>query len=408
MHVYEQGRGNEIVVVGDIHEGINFGYRIDLESGLSERAIDIHRNFARAAKYAIEARAALFVIAGDLFDRTHISPAFRELVRRDVVEPLSADNIKIWIIAGNHDQPRSDKRGTSIEDFRGYPHVKIFRKPSVETVEVEGRKVGFIILPYMHPEQIAELVRKKTGAEISQEQMFNAGQELLRHWMKKKAQELNLSEYKILLGHYYIEGAKLRETSSPEVLPGEFSLRREMIPGSLDLAVFGHVHLHQSLGRQGSTEIVYTGAIERIDWGERGDEKGFIAIDAITKKWEFKSLPAREMLKIEVEVKPEEDPTQAILKAIPEVKDKLVRLEVLLSEGQRQKVLDYKIEEKLLGAFHHELKYAEQSAAKIGFAEFTLNPYDLLSKFILTNYSEHPRREALLTEGMKVLGEVLK
>ncbi len=398
----------EIVVVGDVHEGLIFGYRIDLESGLSERALDIHSNFARAAQYAIESKAALFVVAGDLFDRTHISPAFRELVRRDVVEPLGLNNIKIWILAGNHDQPRSDKRGTSIDDFRGYPHVNIFRKPAVETFEVKGRKTGFIILPYLHPEQIAGLVREKTGAEVSQEQMFNLGQKLLMEWMKKKAAELKNADFKILLGHYYIEGARLRETTSPEVLPGEFSLRREMIPDNLDLAVFGHIHLHQTLGRQGSTELVYTGAIERIDWGERGDNKGFVAIDASNGKWEFKPLPAREMLKIEVEVKPGEEPTQAILKSIPDVKDKLVRLEIRISEGQRQKVLDHKVEEKLQEAFHHELKYSESSTAKVGFAEFTLNPYDLFSRFIQANYSDHPRKEALLKEGEKVLREVLK
>ncbi|MEM2933779.1 MAG: metallophosphoesterase [Halobacteria archaeon] len=398
----------KIVIAGDIHEGINFGYRIDPESGLSERALDIHRNFARAAEYAIEANAALFIIAGDLFDRTHISPAFRELVRRDVIEPLGRNNIKIWILAGNHDQPRNDKRGTSIEDFRGYPHVKIFRRPSIEIAEIDSTRTGFIILPYMHPEQIAELVREKTTLEISQEQLISAGQELLKEWLRKKAQELNSYEHKIMLAHYYIEGAKLRETAYPEVLPGEFSLRRDMIPSNLDLAVFGHVHLHQSMGRQGSTEIIYTGAVERIDWGERGDKKGFIAIDTSTWKWEFKSLPAREMLKIEVEVKPGEDPTQVILNAIPEVKDKLVRLEVLLSEGQRQKIIDRRIEEKLQSAFHSELKYAERSSAKTGFAEFTLNPYELLSKFINTNYSSHPKKEALLEEGMKALMEVLK
>ncbi len=398
----------KIVIVGDIHEGINFGYRIDPESGLSDRALDIHRNFARAAEYAIEVEAALFIIAGDLFDRTHISPAFRELVRRDVIEPLGMNNIKIWILAGNHDQPRNDKRGTSIDDFRGYPHVKIFRRPCVEIAEINSSKIGFIILPYMHAEQIAELVREKTGTEISQEQMFNAGQELLKQWLMKKAHELNSFEHKILLGHYYIEGAKLRATASPEVLPSEFSLRRDMIPSSLDLAIFGHVHLHQSLGRQGRAEIIYTGAVERIDWGERGDRKGFIVINTDTWKWEFKSLPVREMLKIEVEVKPWQDPTQAILNAIPDVKDKLVRIEVLLSEGQRQKIIDRRVEEKLQSAFHSELKYTESSTAKIGFAEFTLNPYELLSKFISTNYSTHPKKEALLEEGRKVLMEVLK
>ncbi|PIV68084.1 MAG: hypothetical protein COS08_07255, partial [Euryarchaeota archaeon CG01_land_8_20_14_3_00_38_12] len=96
---------NDIVAVADVHEGINFGFNLDVETGISERALDIHRNLVRAAKFAIENRSKLFVIAGDLFDRTHIAPAYREMIRKDVIEPLGKKNIKIWILAGNHDQP---------------------------------------------------------------------------------------------------------------------------------------------------------------------------------------------------------------------------------------------------------------------------------------------------------------
>ena len=77
-----------IVCVGDVHEGIGFGIRVDPDTGISERALDLHRNFAAAARWAIENRAALFCVLGDLFDRAHVAPTFRELVRKDVIEPL--------------------------------------------------------------------------------------------------------------------------------------------------------------------------------------------------------------------------------------------------------------------------------------------------------------------------------
>lgn len=397
-----------IVIVGDVHEGLSFPYRIDAESGISERAIDIHKNFANAASYAIEQRAKLFIVVGDLFDRTHVAPNFRELVRRDVIEPLASAGIEVWILAGNHDQPHNSSRSTSLEDFRGYPHVAVFRKPSFKSMEIEGRKVDFIILPYMHPEHIAALVREKLKKEnIPSEQLFSVGQEMLKGWMKNRAEECK-GECKILLGHYYIEGAKLRETYAPEVLPGEFSLRRDAIPDVLDFAVFGHVHLHQNMGRQGSTEVIYTGALERIDWGEREDRKGFVAIDVENKKWQFIELPCREMLKISVVIEPDEEPTQKILDAIGEVKDKLVRLEVKLSEGQRIKVEDHKLEEKLRKAFYYEVRWSERSGEKRGFAEFTLSPFELLRKYVEANYSQHPRREEILRQGEEILKEVLE
>ena len=394
---------SEIVVVGDVHEGINFGFHIDPETGLSARVLDIHDNFARTAQFAIANKAMLFIVLGDLFDRTHVSPTFREMIRRDVMEPLKEAGIPVWILAGNHDQPRG-KKGTSIDDFRGYPHVRIYRKLAVEKLEIDGKSVGCIIVPYMHPTHIAELVLEKFGKETPLEKTFILGQELLKQWIQNKVDELE-ADFKLLLAHYYVEGARLRETASPDVLPGEFSFRRDMIP-DVDLAVFGHVHLHQAMRVQGA-EILYTGAVERIDWGERDDKKGFIVIDPFAEeRWRFEELPTRDMLKLKVEVS-NEDPTQKILDAIPDVAGKLVRLEITMDEGLRSKVVDSKIADKLKDAFHYEVRWTERTEEKIGFVSFTMDPFKLLRDFVDLNYGDHPKHDELQREGESLLKEVL-
>src|SRR2546428_8130082 len=157
---------HEIVCVGDVHEGIAFGFRIDPETGISERAMDLHRNFARAAEWAIEHDAKLFIVLGALFDRPHVAPVFRELVRGDVIEPLGKAGIEVWLLAGNHDQPRADARSTSLEDFRGYPHVRVFRSPEAVVREIDGHRVGFLMVPYLHPEQVLENAKAKEMEEV--------------------------------------------------------------------------------------------------------------------------------------------------------------------------------------------------------------------------------------------------
>ena len=397
---------NDIVAVADVHEGINFGFNLDVETGISERALDIHRNLVRAAKFAIENRSKLFVIAGDLFDRTHIAPAYREMIRKDVIEPLGKKNIKIWILAGNHDQPHSSKKGTSIDDFRGYPHVSVYREPSVEEIVIDNKKVRCIIMPYMHPDSIALMVKNKLGKDIPPEQMFTTGQKLIKNWLKEKS-EID-ADYTILFAHYYVEGAKIRETSCPEVLPGEFSFTKDMIPDNLDIAVFGHIHLHQSMGKVGSTEIVYPGAVERIDWGERNDPKGFISLSIKERSWDFIELPVRDMMKINVEVMPDEEPNEKILKSIGDTAGKMIRLEVTLPEGFRTKVSEDKINEKLKNAFYYDIRWVEKKGEKIGLISFTTNPYDLLREFIELNYAKNPRKDELLNEGSNILKEVLE
>ncbi len=389
-------------MVCDVHEGINFGFKVNPETGISERSLDLHRNFARAAEYAIENRLELFVVGGDLFDRTHVSPTFREMVRRDIIEPLGKAGITTWVVAGNHDQPRQWSRGTSLDDFRGYPHVEVFREPSVRAAVLDGETVTFLILPYLHPEHIADRVREKLGEEVPQEQTFELGRRMLKEWIRKRADEAEGGRV-LMLGHYYVEGAKVRSTAYPEVLPGEFSFTVDMIPRSVELAIFGHVHLHQALGDR----LVYAGTPERVDWGEREDDKGFVTYRP-ERGWAFHPLPTRPMIKLEVDVTGG-SPTAEVLQALEgDLKDAMVRLEITLSEGQRELLEEAAISQRLSEAFHYEISLAAREREKIPVEEFTLDPLLLFKDYVKLNYGDHSRVEAILKEGEAILREVLR
>ncbi len=390
-----------LVAVSDVHEGVNFPYRLDPETGVSARSLDLHANFVRAAQYAIAKDADVFVVTGDLFDRTHVSPTFREQVRRDVIEPLGEAHITTWLIAGNHDQPRMWARGTSLEDFRGYPHVEVFREPAVRDVTVEGETVTALLLPYLHPEQILDRVRERLGEEVPPEQTFELGRRMLQEWMRRRAEEAQ-SDHVVLFGHYYVEGALVRSTASPEVLPGEFSLRLDGIPEAVELGIFGHIHLHQTVGDR----IVYVGAPERVDWGEEGDDKGFLTYRP-TESWTFHPLPTRPMIKVEIDLGGE-DATESILKALPEdLEGALLRLQVRLDEGQRQRIDETAVARRLSGAFHYDVAYRYREREKVSAPEFTLDPLRLFREYVELNYADHARMEDILRDGEEILREVL-
>ncbi len=391
------------IVVGDVHEGINFGYRIDPRTGVSDRAMDIHRNFVAAAKYAVERGSRLFIVLGDMFDRTHVSPVFREMVRRDVIEPLREAGIEVWLLAGNHDQPRSMPRSTSLDDFKAFSNVSVFRTPQVETREIDGKKVGFVIAPFLHPEQFIEKLREK-GYEIGQDDSFPAAQRLWKQWIKDSVEELE-SDFTMLLGHYHVEGSQLSAFNRNQYLPSEFSFSREMVPDEVDLALFGHIHLHQQV----TGKIVYVGSVERIDWGERDEEKGFVSVDADDKSWEFVRLDTRPMLKVQLDLSSSENPTKDILDGLPDdMNGALLRLFLKGPEGLRSKINEKKVADALSNAFFHEVRWEEFSEEKAGYTEFTVDPHELFQRFVSQNYSKHPDKEKLLEHGGEVLREVLE
>jgi exonuclease SbcD len=396
----------QIVLVGDVHEGMNFGFKVDPETGISERAMDLHRNFSLAAKHAMDVESPLFIILGDLFDRTHVAPAFRELVRRDVVEPLEKKGIQTWILAGNHDQPRSTARSTSLDDYRGYSNVQVFREPTTRIIEIDSEKVGFLIIPYLHPEQVVQRVKEKLGENVPRDQAYEVARRTWKEWMATKAKEMD-ADLKILLGHFYVEGARISSTTHIEHLPNEFSFAKEMIPDEIDITVFGHIHLHQVVSEK--PLIIYTGAPERIDWGEREDDKGYVTIDTETKRWEFVKLDTRPMLKISVDVTKSENPTEDILDAIPsDIGEAMVRLEVVSKEGMRTRIDENQISAKLKGSFHYGAKWQEEKVEKVGVVDFTLDPLQLFRDFVTQNYDDHPKKDELLDEGEAILREVLQ
>ena len=394
---------HEIVCVGDVHEGLNFDYRIDPDTGISDRAMDLHANFARAAQWAIERQAALFCVLGDLFDRTHVAPIFRELVRKDVIEPLGQAGIEVWILAGNHDQPRRMARSTSLDDFRGYDHVRVFREPSAETRTIGGRKVGFVLLPYLHPEQVVERVREALGKDVPREEAYEVARRLWKEWIHRRAEELADADLRVLLGHFEFQGVRYATTTVPEIVPHDFTFTRDMLPPDVDLVVFGHIHMHQAL----FGKIVYTGAPERIDWGERLDPKGFVVVrpDA---SWSFEELPARPMTKVDVGVGPADDATATILEALPaDLAGHLVRIEVRLPDDRRGELDERRIAERLKETFHYELKFVSTERARIVTEEFTMDPARLLADFVDQELAQHPRREAIKTEAQRILKEAL-
>jgi len=166
----------------------------------------------------------------------------------------------------------------------------------------------------------------------------------------------------------------------------------------------GHIHLHQRIWGN----VVYTGAPERIDWGERGDPKGFLALSPETKAWEFVELPVRAMERVEVTVREEDDPTAAILARLPpSVKDAMVRLEVTIPDVLRLRVDERKIAERLQDAFHYEVRWIPVEREHVAPSEFVLDPLRLLGDFIDVTFGKDPRRDAIRSEGEKILREVL-
>ncbi|MDR3549809.1 MAG: hypothetical protein P4L31_00200, partial [Candidatus Babeliales bacterium] len=100
--------------------------------------------------------------------------------------------------------------------------------------------------------------------------------------------------------------------NDPVLLPSQLAIE------PFDYIALGHLHRFQNLNPHG-IPIVYSGSIERVDFGERKEDKGFCVVtihDKTKTTFEFIKSPMRPFIQIEVTLHNERNQTDQILDAI--------------------------------------------------------------------------------------------
>jgi exonuclease SbcD len=89
-----------------------------------------------------------------------------------------------------------------------------------------------------------------------------------------------------------------------------------------DYVALGHIHKHQSLNGDQHPPVVYSGSIERIDFGEEREAKGWVVATVARghTDWQFHAQyrrPARPFVTVRTDVREVEgDPTASVVEAI--------------------------------------------------------------------------------------------
>ena len=91
------------------------------------------------------------------------------------------------------------------------------------------------------------------------------------------------------------------------------------------------------------TPIIYSGSIERVDFGERKEDKGFCLVSIDKKQnvqYEFIKVPMRPFIQIEATLTSEADQTEQLISAIQkyDITDAIVKILYHLPDGQKDLV----------------------------------------------------------------------
>ncbi|MHA2303952.1 MAG: metallophosphoesterase family protein [Candidatus Hodarchaeales archaeon] len=401
----------KILFVSDVHIGIRYSYRVDLRTGISARTLDFIDALSRVVNYAIENKIDIFVISGDLFDRVTVGPTLLRLVREKIWIPLIKSKIPIILVGGNHDSPQIVEKGSPFGEISIIPNSIAVRTPQIHEINTKytEERIGFVLLPYMTATQAVSYVEKVMEEEIEREDQMKRSQELFRDLVKRYVERLD-TEIKILVGHFYVQGSRIGIIPYPDQLPHEFVFKRDMIPlNKLDLAVFGHIHTSQ---RMFDNKLLVPGSLERVDFGETKEDKGFYIFDTSSLSLDFISNNPRPLIKLVIKVpKRTENPTDYIIKHISQnnINDAILRIYIRISSELKERIILRRIHPILEETtFHYEIDWdTSEKEREIILPQLILDPLALFSSFISEKYKDYPYLKELREKGLEILDEAL-
>ena len=290
----------------DIHFGVeNYG-RIDPQTGIHTRLLDFEKALNFCIDYTIEQQADFFIFTGDAYKTANPSPTQQKLLMRCLLR-LYEKRIPVVIIVGNHDHPLTFGKANSLEIFGNLPidGFHVVSKPGVIQLTTKHGPVQIVGIPWptRNTITISEKHVFKSATEIT-DYIADMVSKLITHF----ASQLDPALPAILGGHLTVSsgifsGSEKRAIygTDPVLLPSQLGIT------PFDYVALGHLHRYQNLNPGHHPAIVYAGSIERVDFGERKEEKGFCHVtiqDKQTTTHQFIKTPTRPFVQIDLVLKP--------------------------------------------------------------------------------------------------------
>ena len=310
----------------------NYG-RVDPATGLSTRLGDFLAALDQVIGYALANDVDLVVFSGDAYKTRDPNPTHqREFARR--IRRLVEAGLPIFLLVGNHDLPNATGRAHSVEifDTLGVARVYVARTPGIYRIETRHGPLQIVALPWIIR---SNLLSRDDYKNMTIDKLDSVVTEKIATIITSLTGELDRSIPAVLCAHGTIEGATYGSERS--VMLGQDMVFPKSIINNPAFAyvALGHIHKHQVVNT--TPPAVYAGSLERIDFGEEHDAKGFVIIDLdehFHAEWRFVPVNARRFLTITADAG-YDDPTDAALRAISHhnVKDAVVKLIVQARTG---------------------------------------------------------------------------
>ena len=377
------------------------------------------------AEYALANSVDLVLLAGDAYKGRDPSQTHqREFARR--LRRLSAAGIPTFLLVGNHDLPAASGRAHAVEifDTLDVPNVHVGATLNNQTVPTPAGPLQILSVPW--PSRGAMLARDESRG-LGIEQIRQEIERRMTTAIAGRAQALDPDIPAIMAGHVTVNGATVGSERSM-MLGNDHVLNVSAVQQpQLEYVALGHIHKHQVLrppatdgSAGGGPAVAYSGSLQRVDFSEEADEKGFCIIDIDPNApqgrrltdFSFERIAARPFVTVDATVPENEgNPTEFVVRAIERrpVAGAIVRLRLRLSGEQSGRVRDADLRAALSPA-HYVASIArdltDETRRRLDAEPTDLQPLTALRMYLENQGISAERQRILLERAEELLASV--
>lgn len=365
----------------------NYG-RHDPESGLPIRVVDFLNALDQIIDCALGEKVDLVLFAGDAYKDRNPHPTFqREWGRR--MMRLSQAGIPTLLLVGNHDVSPASGRAHTMQEFVTLDVPNIFVADNFMTFGPAelGIDLQIITVPWLSRSQ---LMKREELLNLSHEEFMSEMETRVERAVIEMVEKADSDIPLILTAHASVQGAKFGSERAV-MLGQELVLGGKLVRHPrLDYVALGHIHQHQDLNEGDQPPIVYPGSIERVDFGELREAKGFVVAE-ISKgacQWQFRRLKTRRFLSYPIEPASADTFMDDVLAQLPdpeEVTDAICRVQLTYPRDWETLIDESSIATRFATALSFQLQKIRHTEKRARLAEGkmleNLDPLDLLKMY---------------------------
>ncbi len=405
----------KILHFADLHLGVESYGRIDPTTGLSSRLHDFLFALDQVVDYARQNRVDLVLFCGDAYkSREPSQTQQREFAKR--INQLSTSGIPIFLLIGNHDLPNAIGRATSTEifDTLAVKNVYVSNRPDIYRVPTNSGIIQIASLPWLRR---SALLSKEDTKNLDFDQINQRLQQVLTNIIATNISNLDPKLPSILAAHVWVSNAQVGSERSMTIGQEHMLLLSNVANPAFDYIALGHIHKHQVLSH--NPPVVYAGSLERLDFSEEEDNKGFYLVEIEPDKetgkrrvsFDFHQVTGRRFLTINIGIEsPDTEPTSTVLRVIAEqedsIRDAIVRLNINLPAETEGQLRDNDIRNMLKETYYFTIAKDIQRETRLRLGKWTaeeISPLDALKAYLESKKVSPQRAKLLLEYGERMI-----